>query len=512
MADWTSGYVADIGYTFGTYSELNPLRLRLAFLHAGLVFPENGTACELGFGQGVSINTHAAATVTQWYGTDFNPAQAGFAQELAKASGADARLYDESFELFCNRKDLPEFDFIGLHGIWSWISDENRAVIVDFVRRKLKVGGVLYISYNTLQGWAATVPMRELMTEHCSVMAAPGRNIVPRVEESLNFMHRLFETNPSFVRANPGARTRLESMQKLSRNYLAHEYFNRDWVPMSFSTMAKWLAPAKLSFACSAHYPDHIDMINFTPEQAALLKEIDDVHFAQTVRDFMVNQQFRRDYWVRGARRLRPVQRHELLMAQGVVLVVPPDKVNSKITTPLGEMNLQDGVYRPITELLSDHKPRNIGQIAEHCQERGVNMAQVIQAVFLMAGLGYCQAVQPQEAIARAKKQTDRLNRHICQMALDSDDVAYLASPATGGAFIVQRVPQLFLLARTYGAKTPEQWASYANAALIRSGSRLTVHGKTVESDEEQLRELVKNAQLFEEQELPILAALGIVF
>jgi SAM-dependent methyltransferase len=66
-------------------------------------------------------------------------------------------LFDESFAEFASR-DLPEFDYIGLHGIWSWISDENRAVIVDFIRRKLKVGGVLYISYNTLPGWAPLPP------------------------------------------------------------------------------------------------------------------------------------------------------------------------------------------------------------------------------------------------------------------------------------------------------------------------------------------------------------------
>jgi len=81
MTDWTAGYVADIGYTFGYYQELNPLRVKLAFLNAGLVCPEMGTACELGFGQGMSANLHAAASVTQWHGTDFNPAQAGFAQE-----------------------------------------------------------------------------------------------------------------------------------------------------------------------------------------------------------------------------------------------------------------------------------------------------------------------------------------------------------------------------------------------------------------------------------------------
>ena len=40
MTDWTAGYVADVGYTFGYYTELNPLCLRLAFLNAGMAFPE----------------------------------------------------------------------------------------------------------------------------------------------------------------------------------------------------------------------------------------------------------------------------------------------------------------------------------------------------------------------------------------------------------------------------------------------------------------------------------------
>ena len=59
---------------------------------------------------------------------------------------------------------------------------ENRAVIVDFIRRKLKVGAVLYISYNTQPGWAAMVPMRDLLTEHCDVMGAAGQGIVGRID------------------------------------------------------------------------------------------------------------------------------------------------------------------------------------------------------------------------------------------------------------------------------------------------------------------------------------------
>jgi hypothetical protein len=63
--DWTDGYVADIEYTYGYFGELNPLRTALLFLNAGLMPPKIQTACELGFGQGVSVNVHAAASDVQ---------------------------------------------------------------------------------------------------------------------------------------------------------------------------------------------------------------------------------------------------------------------------------------------------------------------------------------------------------------------------------------------------------------------------------------------------------------
>ena len=222
MSDWTAGYVADIGYTYGYYTELNPLRARLAFLHAGLVPPSLGIHCELGFGQGVSVNIHAAASNSEWHATDFNPSQAGFAQELAQFSGAKAQLRDEAFAEFCARDDLPEFDSIGLHGIWSWISDENRAVIVEFLRRKLKVGGALYISYNTQPGWAAMVPMRGLLTEHAGVMGSEGSGIIARIDKALDFAERLLATEPAFARANPAVAERIKQMKGQNRNYLAH--------------------------------------------------------------------------------------------------------------------------------------------------------------------------------------------------------------------------------------------------------------------------------------------------
>ncbi len=155
---------------------------------------------------------HAAASDSTWHANDFNPAQAGFAKTLARASGANVHLTDQAFADFCQRSDLPDFDSIGLHGIWSWISDENRSVIVDFVRRKLKVGGVLYISYNTYPGWAAFAPMRDLLLEHKKAMAAPGHGIVANIDEALTFAEKLMATNPLYAQANPTIRERLSML------------------------------------------------------------------------------------------------------------------------------------------------------------------------------------------------------------------------------------------------------------------------------------------------------------
>jgi SAM-dependent methyltransferase len=511
MTDWTAGYVADIGYTFGYYLELNPLRVKLAFLNAGLVYPEVGTACELGFGQGLSANMHAAASVTQWHGTDFNPAQAGFAQELAHVSGNSAQLHDAGFAEFCTRDDLPEFDYIGVHGIWSWINDENRAVIVDFIRRKLKVGGVVYISYNTQPGWAAMAPMRELLTEHAEVMGNAGQGILHLIDGALEFADQLFATNPIFAIANPVVIERLKGLKGQSRNYLAHEYFNLNWLPMPFSRMAQWLAPAKVGYACSAHYLDHIDAINLNAAQQALLNNIPDAMFRQTVRDFMVNQQFRRDYWVKGARTLTPLAQTEALQAQKVMLVFPRVDVSLKATGAQGEATMQEAVYGPILDALADHKPKTLGQIEQAVKDKGVGSAQVIQAVMVLAGNGSLAPVQDEAFIPKGKKQTDKLNAHLIQLARGSADIGYLASPVTAGGIMVNRIPQLFLLALSRGKKQPADWAQLTWQILSDQNQRLLKDGRTLETAEDNIEELTLQATTFAAKQLPILKALQVV-
>jgi SAM-dependent methyltransferase len=509
MTDWTSGYVADIGYTYGYYLELNPQRVKLAFLNAGLVAPEFGTACELGFGQGLSANMHAAASVCSWHGTDFNPAQAGFAQELAASSGASAHLFDEAFAEFAQR-DMPEFDYIGLHGIWSWISDENRAVIVDFIRKKLKVGGVLYISYNTLPGWGSFAPMRHLMTEHAQIIGADGVGIVSRIDGALDFTEKLLATNPSFARANPLVAGRISKIKEQNRHYLAHEYFNRDWHPMHFATMAKWLEPAKLTYACSAHYLDYVESVNLTPEQQAFLKDIHDPMFKQTVLDFMVNQQFRKEYWVKGARRLTPLEQTQGLREQRLVMTAHRPDVVLKVTGALGEATLTEKVYAPVLDLMADHKMRSMSQIEQVLKDAGITFAQLIQAVLVLCGNGTLSAVQDDTATDKAKKHTDKLNTRLMLKARSSNDISYLASPVTGGGVGVGRFQQLFVLALQQGKKKPEDWAAFVAQILASQSQKIVKEGKPLDTPEEQLAELTTQAHEFAVKQLPILKALQI--
>lgn len=511
MNDWTEGYVADIGYTFGYYQELNPLRVKLAFLSAGLAFPEFGTACELGFGQGLSANMHAAASTCSWHGTDFNPAQAAYAQEVANASGANAHLFDDAFDEFANRTDLPDFDYIGLHGIWSWISDENRAVIVEFIRKKLKVGGVLYISYNTLPGWGTFAPMRHLMTEHAEIIGADGVGIISRIDGAIEFTQKLLETNPLFSRANPLVGERVAKIKDQNRHYLAHEYFNKDWHPMHFGTMAKWLAPAKVSYACSAHFTDHIDVINLTADQQAFLKSIHDPMFRETVRDFMVNQQFRKDYWVKGARKLSPLEAAEAMRNLRVLLTTPRSGISLKVAGAVGEAQLTEAVYGPILSFLSEHSVVTLGEIEQGIRGSGVSFSQILQAMLMLASVGYLTLVQDDAVITKVKKQTEKLNLFLMDKARGSGDNTYLASPVCGGGISVGRFQQLFTLALKQGKKSPVELAAFVQNILARQGQKIIIDGTPLGTPEENLNELTKQSTKFLEEQLPILKKLMIV-
>lgn len=512
MSDWTAGYVADIGYTYGYYKELNPLRMRLALLNAGIEPPKQSTACELGFGQGLSAAIHAAASDTQWFGNDFLPSQAAFAQSLAEAAGVPAEFTDESFAEFLARDDLPKFDFICLHGIWTWVSEENRQLIMAFIRKNLKVGGVVYVSYNTQVGWAQIMPLRRLMVQHTQRMGAPGEGTAQRIRQALQFADQVIKTNPLHATANSQVSPKLQELLSQDPHYLAHEYFNRDWQPMDFADMADYMAASKLEYASSASYLDLIEAINLSPEQQTLLTQIGDVALRENTRDFCVDKKFRKDYWVRGARNLNPVQVIENLRAERVVMTKPRGVISLVLEGALGVADLAADVYDPILDLLADYQPHTLGEIEQALSGHAkIGLQEIVQAMFIFTHRGEIQAAQSDQATEKVQAACTRLNQHLMMRSQGSDEVYFLASPITGGGIEVTRFQQLFLMAYQQGHTQAEDLASLVWSILESQGEGVSKYGQILQTPEENLAELTERAQDFLRRDLPMFQGLKLI-
>lgn len=254
MADWSDGYVTNTEYTSHFYPFLSPSSQNFALLLSGIMPVEldaGYTYCELGCGQGYTTAVLAASNPHgRFWGVDFNPAHIAGASKVKAAAGlTNVEFLEKSFAELTGMADLPAFDFISLHGVWSWISAANRAAIAAFIYARLKPGGVVYISYNALPGWAAVAPLRQLMFEsqrHKSDMSAVA------VDSAIALAKRMSDLGAGYFKANPAAGINLDQISKSQKNYLIHEYFNRDWSPSYFSEVAADSGRASWAMAVQA--------------------------------------------------------------------------------------------------------------------------------------------------------------------------------------------------------------------------------------------------------------------
>ena len=240
------------------------------------------------------------------------------------------------------------------------------------------------------------------------------------------------------------------------------------------------------------------------------MADIHDPMFKQTVRDFMVNQQFRKDYWVKGARRLTALEQAQGLKEQRLVMTAHRPDVTLKVTGALGEASLSESVYAPLLDLMSDHRVRTMAELEQALKVSDISFAQLIQMVMVLCGNGTFTAVQDETAITKAKKHTDKLNTHLMLKARSSNDIGFLASPVTGGGVGVGRFHQLFMLALQQGKKKPEDWAAFVAQILAAQGQKIVKEGKPLETAEEHLAELTTQAHEFAVKQLHILKALQI--
>jgi hypothetical protein len=353
---------------------------------------------------------------------------------------------------------------------------------------------VLYINYVTLPGWAPYVPMRELLAQHAGSAASAALPVLDRVDASLDFAKRLLASAPAYFSDNPAVGAYLAGIDGKKRRYLAHEYFNRHYCPMHFSTVASLLTPAGLSYVGPADFAG-LESVHLTRTQQDFLASVEDPLLRELVYDFLVNRYARREYWVRGpAAQLNETDRAALLGDVRFIATTPRPRLPVKLRAALAlnGSGPTEKVYLPLLERLSNPEPVSIATLETALGPKGATRDQILDAALLVAGQNQLELVQPDETTRRVRERSARLNTHFMEALHSGDGFDDIASPVTGGGVPVDRVQQLFLLALRDGAAGPEALAEFA---------------RNVQPKEPVA---IERARDFVDTELPLLKSLGI--
>jgi SAM-dependent methyltransferase len=510
MTNWSSGYVVDVDYTHGFYQELTPSLLGFLSLLQGVRSPDLGKSplayCELGCGQGFSTNLLAAANPhITFHATDFNPGHIVGARALAASAQLEnVHFYDDSFADFLDRSDLPDFDFITLHGIYSWISPENRRTIVEFIRRKLKPGGIVYISYNSMPGWASVMPLRRLLVEHAGSQGT-SRSLQARIAGSLEFAEKLGSLDTRYFASHPKLAKRLEKLKGQNPHYVAHEYFNQDLTPFYFIDVAQELSEAKLTWVGPAHTMDTLEEINLTKEQRDFLSGIDNLGLRQTTRDHIVDQQFRRDIFVKGPVRLTAHQMRDAWLDMRFALSAKSARIPREVRGLRQTVKLQNAVYDPVISAL-EAGPRALREILSEPAFAEIGFQRLVQALTFLVALGVCQPCLPEQGLAERRLRTDRFNRALANAAKAERKFNTFASPVTGGGIAADRLNQLMWLALN---DREADVVRFIGKTLSDAGQRLLKDGKPLTGADHDA-DIRQRVEEFEQDVLGVWTGLGI--
>lgn len=504
---WADGYVVDIGYTHGFFQELAPSLLRFvtdlgAVEAVDITQPFN--YFELGCGNGdTTILLAAANPIGRFFGIDFNPAHIHNAQKRADASGvANVTFIEKSFAELLDA-DVPEADVVVLHGVYSWVNAENRQHIVKFIRRRLKPAGLVYISYNALPGLSQVAPLQRLLVEYA---ATSKGSLESRVRESVRFATGIESAGAKYFNGNPLAKLRLERMRQQDPRYLAHEYFNSDWSPFYHADIVRDLAAAKLNFAASATLLDNFEQLILPANLLKTVAGFSDRAMAETIKDFAVNQVFRRDVFTRGASGRSFAERERCLEETRFALVRPRPACRFAANTAAGEVTMKEEVYAPVLDALASG-PRTFQELQGAAELSGRGRNQIRQALFGMAALGNVLPALPGTGEQERRESTSRFNEAALVEATANGSFAALASPVLGNGHLLSFVDALLLRNHmNSGSGAVED----VQNELARVGAKLVQRGQTIESDQENRAVIERQAERFQQMVLPLLTQLGI--
>ena len=457
-------YVSEMNYTHDYHEGLDPLSMSfLAYwkMNAGVRANRPFRYFELGSGNGVTINVLAASNAHgEFYANDFNPDHCANLRSLAKAGGVEnLTVFEMSFEELL-KVELPAFDFICLHGVLSWVSDENRSHIFRFIDRQLAEGGLVYISYNCAAGNAGFTPVQRFLWEYSDGFSGTS-------EESITSAFRfLWETKDQlpFFKVFQNEREKLDSYGKRSRSYIAHELFNRDWKNFYQKDLAAELSGIGLGYFASRDFVQNIPEYLMGGETLNAYRSIESEDLKMMFEDFALGKRFRKDLYLRRAEWKMGAAEDNCLSEARLVALKHSDELLRDQEIPVGSVRLEKPIYRELLESLMEG-PKALSEFECLIERSGEGCSGFLERVNKLIALEF---VAPCFSSLRAdenERSSARFNRSIMGRDVNGRRYAHFASPLIGKGVQIGRLDQCFIKARMNGVdpigyvmeKTPDE-------------------------------------------------------
>jgi len=421
MSADAGGYVTDIPYLRDFKPPLAPAWLDHVAIVCGVAPPARGSGfawCDLGCGQGVTAAVLAATHPdARFYGIDLMPAHIEHARRLAAEAGIANAMFHAADFAATGGLDLPRFDYIVVHGVYTWVDESNRRELRRLIDRRLKPGGLVYLSYNALPGWAADLPVQHLLRAFHRRL--PG-DAAARALDAVEFVRALtphaLGLAASFVVGELRRRP-----EDYTPAYLVHEFMHDGFRPLYVTEMRAAVAEIGLEPVGSAILAENDDALLLDEPARALLAGIGDPDLRELARDFLIDQRFRCDVFARGNRRLDDAERSARLLESTFALTRPAAAVGYAIETPRGRSNHDGREARAVVAALSSG-PRRLAEIGG-----GLTLA-----LLTLCATNDVIPVEPGRAAVGA------LNRAIGRRLDGSEEIGWLALPC-GTAIAIDR-------------------------------------------------------------------------
>jgi SAM-dependent methyltransferase len=349
-----NGYPTDVPYVRTFFRSLAPTWLDHVAIVSGFNPPERGagfTFCELGCGQGVTTAILAATHPDgHFHGIDVMPSHIEHARRFAtEGIIANINFHTADFATAAGM-DLPGFDYIVAHGVYSWVNAESKAALRAFIDRHLKPGGLVYISYNAIPGRANDLPLQRLM--RALGKSFPGDSI-SRFTAAATIVDRLADLKPPALAASSFLHRLRKNNKRLAEPYLVHELMSENWEALCVTQVRAEMATLGLAPVGSATLIENFDSLVLGRDARKALAAICENDVRELARDFLITQSFRSDVFVRAGRRLNEDERYQRLQATTFALARPRRAIKYSMATPAGRLRYGNAAARDIVSVLS---------------------------------------------------------------------------------------------------------------------------------------------------------------